>query len=296
MGFIHVLAAIFAAFCWGLSFVVIEIGLESMPPLLFSALRFALAAFPAIFFVPRNGLAWKWIISIGFCLGVVMFGLLFVGMSMGMSAALSSLIVQTHVIFTLILTSIWLHDKPTRWHKLGALIAFIGVIIIAIQKFQTSTVLGFCLVLIGAIGWATANVLIKLSQTKDMLRLMIWMSVVAPLPLYGLSVIFEPNQLDALINISWREIFAVLYMAIFPTIIAFALWGNLLKKYSPNVVAPFALLVPIFGFSLSALILNYEFTLLEFFASLLVLIGLAVIVMGDRIPKTTTNFDEIKAL
>jgi O-acetylserine/cysteine efflux transporter len=38
---------------WGVNFVVIHVGLEHFPPLLFSALRFALMAVPAIFLVGR---------------------------------------------------------------------------------------------------------------------------------------------------------------------------------------------------------------------------------------------------
>src|SRR4051812_38402135 len=46
------------AVCWAVNFVVIDIGLESFPPLLFAALRFGLIAFPAIFFVPRPDVRW----------------------------------------------------------------------------------------------------------------------------------------------------------------------------------------------------------------------------------------------
>lgn len=38
---------------WGLNFVVIKLGLDSLPPMLLGALRFTLAAVPAVFFIPR---------------------------------------------------------------------------------------------------------------------------------------------------------------------------------------------------------------------------------------------------
>jgi len=37
---------------WGVNFSIIKIGLEELPPLLFSALRFAVVAIPAVFFIP----------------------------------------------------------------------------------------------------------------------------------------------------------------------------------------------------------------------------------------------------
>ncbi len=66
---------------WGFNFVVIKIGLVSFPPLLFSALRFALAAFPLILFIGRPPVSWRYIVGIGLTLGVAKFGLLFIGMS-----------------------------------------------------------------------------------------------------------------------------------------------------------------------------------------------------------------------
>ena len=55
----HVVLALVVAVCWAANFVVIDIGLESFPPLLlFAALRFGLTALPAIFFVPRPDVRW----------------------------------------------------------------------------------------------------------------------------------------------------------------------------------------------------------------------------------------------
>jgi O-acetylserine/cysteine efflux transporter len=51
---------------WGFNFVVIKVGLESFPPLLFSSLRFVLAAFPLVFFVGKPSVSWQYIVGIGF--------------------------------------------------------------------------------------------------------------------------------------------------------------------------------------------------------------------------------------
>lgn len=47
------LLALLVIVVWGLNFVVIKVGLHGMPPMLMGALRFMLAAFPAILFVRR---------------------------------------------------------------------------------------------------------------------------------------------------------------------------------------------------------------------------------------------------
>ncbi|MCK5274211.1 MAG: EamA family transporter, partial [Alphaproteobacteria bacterium] len=48
---LHVGLAVLVTAIWGFNFVVIEVGLDSFPPFLFSAIRFALAAFPLVFFI-----------------------------------------------------------------------------------------------------------------------------------------------------------------------------------------------------------------------------------------------------
>ena len=47
------LLALLVTFIWGVNFVVIRLSVEGAPPLLVAALRFALAALPAVFFLKR---------------------------------------------------------------------------------------------------------------------------------------------------------------------------------------------------------------------------------------------------
>ena len=89
-----VLLALLVVAIWGFNFVVIKLGLEDVPPLLLTALRFVFAAAPAVFFLRRPACPWQWVVLFGFVLGVVKFGLLFVGMKLGMPAGLSSIVLQ----------------------------------------------------------------------------------------------------------------------------------------------------------------------------------------------------------
>ena len=133
--------AIFIAFIWGFNFVVIEIGLDSFPPIFFSALRFSFAAFPAVLFWNRGGIEWRWIISIGVTLGIVMFSLLFIGMHAGMPAGLSSLVLQVQAVFTILLSIFILRDMPTLWQKIGIIIAFLGIGFLAVDKYESTSFL-----------------------------------------------------------------------------------------------------------------------------------------------------------
>ena len=50
---------------WGLNFVVIEVGLRELPPLLFVGLRFLVTALPAVFLVRRPDVPWRVLVALG---------------------------------------------------------------------------------------------------------------------------------------------------------------------------------------------------------------------------------------
>ena len=108
------LLALAVVVVWGVNFVVIEVGLENFPPLLFSALRFFFAAVPAIFLLGRPRVAWRYVIAVGLALGVAKFGLLFIAMDRGVPAGLSSLVLQSQVIFTVLFAIVVLRERPRQ--------------------------------------------------------------------------------------------------------------------------------------------------------------------------------------
>jgi O-acetylserine/cysteine efflux transporter len=275
--------AIFIAFIWGFNFVVIEIGLDSFPPIFFSALRFSFAAFPAVLFWNRGGIEWRWIISIGVTLGIVMFSLLFIGMHAGMPAGLSSLVLQVQAVFTILLSIFILRDMPTLWQKIGIIIAFLGIGFLAVDRYESTSFLGFILVIASGFAWAASNILMKLCGNINMFRLIIWMSIIPPIPLFLISLIFETGHTNALFNISRAGAGSILYTGLISTVFAFAVWGRLFRRYSPNVVAPFSLLVPIFGVISSFVVLDEKFNEIELIASCIVFGGLSLIVFGSKL-------------
>ena len=102
-----------------MNFVVIDIGLESFPPLLFAALRFGLIALPAIFFVPRPDVRWPAVVGVGLFIGVGQFGLLFVAMNIGLPAGLASVIAPLQPVFTIPLAVIALGERPSLPEVIG---------------------------------------------------------------------------------------------------------------------------------------------------------------------------------
>lgn len=290
MSFRDVCLAILVAALWGFNFVVIKVGLAEFPPLFFAALRFILVAFPAVFFIKRNDIAWKWIIAIGLAIGVVKFSLLYIGMEIGMSAGLASLLLQIQVVFTVALAVIFLKEKLGIWQILGIILCIVGIVFIAFDKLYGTQFLAFILVMAAGLAWAIANLFIKKSGISDSFRLFVWMGLIPPIPLLVLSFGFESGQWEALQQMSWLGIGSVLYTSILSTIIGFGIWGSLINKLGPSKVVPFALLVPIFGLLSGYVVLGENFEANEIFGSIIVLIGLVFTILSSRL----ANFKSFK--
>ncbi len=280
----HVALAVLVTALWGINFVVIRIGIDNFPPLLFSVFRFSLAAVPLVFFIPKPNVSWRLIIGLGFVLGVVKFSLLFIGMDLGVSAGMASVVLQSQAFFTVILAALVLHDHPTKLQMTGIAVAFTGIILIATTVDNSLTPTGLLLVLAAGAAWAVYNLMLKWVGQVNMLHLMVWISLVPPLPLLALSMIFEgPGAAYiAISTLNWQGVGAVIFNAFVTSILCFAIWSKLIRLYGPGKVAPFSLLVPIFGMSSAALILGETFGPVRLAATGLIILGLILTVLKPK--------------
>lgn len=287
----HIGLAVLVAAIWGVNFVVIRLGLDAFPPLLLNGLRFLLAGLPFLCVFPKPPVAWRWIIGIGVSLGVIKFSLLFSGMDAGLSAGLASLVLQTQAFFTALLAAFFLSERPTWNRIIGMVVSFGGIAIIANAMDSSASITGLALVLAGAFFWGVANIFFKKAQAEkiDMVALIVWVSLIPPLPLFALSLMMEgwDSWVYAFTHITATGIGAIVYLSLISTIVGFAIWGKLLHTYKAALVAPFTLLVPIFGMSASALVLGEQFDAVKLWGSAIVIVGLAINVWPKKRTATT---------
>jgi O-acetylserine/cysteine efflux transporter len=131
-------------------------------------------------------------------------------------------------------------------------------------------------------------VLVKRLPPVDMLRLMVWLSLIPPLPSLALSLALDGPRAfgTALAASSWLGRGAALYLGLIATVLAYALWGGLLRRYPAATVAPFALLIPFVAAGASSLAFGERFGPLRLAGMALVLAGLAVIVVPRAVGVT----------
>ena len=275
----HLLLAIGVVVIWGLAFVATRLALDDFSPPLLTALRFMIAALPAALLPPPR-IGGRELVLVGTFLFTGQFLFQFFGIAAGTPPGLAAVVVQTQALFTILFSALALGERPSPRQWTGAALAFAGLALIAATVGGDLTVVGLGLSAISAVSWGVGNVLVKRLPPVDLLGLMVWMSLVPPLPSLLLAVWLD--GLDgigrALLSASWRGLGAALYLGLVATIVGYAIWGRLLRRYPAAIVAPVALLVPFVAAVGSALAFGERFGPLRLAGMALVLLGLAVIV------------------
>lgn len=266
------LLALVVIVAWGVNFVVIKVGLHGVPPMLLGALRFTLAALPAVFFVPRPRIPLRMLVLYGATILLAQFVFLFTAMNVGMPAGVASLVLQAQAFFTLGFARVFLGERVRIWNLTGLAIAALGLVTIAAQSGGAMTLAGFALTICAAASWALGNIVTKRIGKVELVPLVVWGSLVPPLPFFALSLALEgPTRIEAALGaLSGASIFAIVYLAFVATLVGYALWGRLLSRYPAAQVAPFSLVVPVVGIASSALLLGERMSGAEYLGALLV--------------------------
>ncbi|WP_161865866.1 EamA family transporter [Pseudomonas yangonensis] len=279
------LLALLVIVVWGMNFVVIKVGLHGMPPMLMGALRFLLAAFPAILFVRRPQVPLRWMLAYGMTISLGQFAFLFYAMYVGMPAGLASLVLQSQAFFTLFFAALFLGERLRGSNLFGLLVAASGLVLIGLQGGQAMTLAGFALTIAAASMWALGNVVTRKLGKVNLVGLVVWGSLIPPLPFLALSLWLEGPALisQSLRTLSLDSLLVLAYLAFGATILGYGLWSRLLSRYPASQVAPFSLLVPVVGISSSALLLGERLGGLQMVGAALVMAGLLINVWGGRL-------------
>jgi len=284
MPFRDIALALGVVLIWGVNFVAIKWGVDEISPFLLTAMRYLGCVLPAVFFIRKPKVGWPILIGYGMTVGVLQFSFLFTAMRLGMPAGLASLVMQIQVFFTMTLAVVLLGDRPTPLQLGGAAVALAGLGTIGAEHLGGAVLVPLLLTLVAAFFWAVSNIVTKRAGKIDMLGFVVWGSLVPPLPMLALAMIFEgPQAFTALAGVSPQAIFSVLFIAYGSTLMGYGAWAVLLGRHPASLIAPFSLLVPVVGFAAAFVFLGEQVTAMELLGSLLIFVGLVLNVFGPRL-------------
>lgn len=289
--------ALLVVLIWGVNFTVIKLGVSGVPPMLLVAIRFTMASLPAIAFIKKPKIGWKYILAYGVTVGIGQFSCLFYSIHLGMPAGISSVVLQSSAFFTLLFAALFLKESMKVSQIVGLFVAGAGLIAIGANlgssDITSIPLSAFVLTIIAASFWGISNIVAKAAAKKaeeqgeklDMLGLVVWSSLVPPIPMLCVAFLIDTPQTiwNSLKGLTGISIFSILYLAFFATLIGYGIWSTLLSKYPAGKVAPLSLLVPVIGLITAQIVLKEKLSLIQWAGGCIILTGIIIANFGGSI-------------
>ncbi|MEO7399785.1 MAG: EamA family transporter [Polaromonas sp.] len=290
-------AALAVVVIWGVNFVAMKFALRDFTPFQLGTARFVFAALPMVLFIRPPAVPWKWVVLYGLFQGVGQFGILFLALKVGMTAALASVLLQTQVFFTALFGFVLLHERASRPLQAGMVLAALGLSCFAWNYVSPggtaagdTTVAGFLLTLGAAAMWSLSNIVARHVQQAagnySATAFVLWSSLVAVPPFMALSFVFDPEAL----RWQWLQAgvtswLSVAYLGWMATLLGYSLWTSLLKRHPANRVSPFGLGVPIVGLGAGMLMLGELITPWQWVGIAFMVAALACVMLGGLVKR-----------
>ena len=271
------------ALIWGSNFIVMDWGLEGVPPFLFAALRFLLVLVPAILLVPRPAVSCWVLAGVGAGISVGQFGFLYLALHLGMPSGMAALVLQVQVPLTILGAALVLGERVSRTVAAGIALALVGMVLVAADQASASLV-PFALCLLAGLSWAAGNVLVRARGVSGGLGLVVWSSLVVPLPMIALSLVVDgPAVVVATVtDLGWRPLVSALWTAAISTLVGYGIFYSLMHRYPSSRVVSWVLAVPPVALLLGWAVRGEQPSLLELAGAGVVLAGL---VLAQRPPR-----------
>lgn len=282
-------AMLLLAVMWGLSIPITKLGLGTIPPMTFTALRFMVAV-PLFMFLARNALkvdrrAIPGIIGLG-VMGITLGNVAQSFGVQGSSASVATILSATIPIFMVILAAIRFKQPVTPLQWGGLIIAFFGIALVAMgsgsgtDDMSRTTASGVAWMLVSAVGIAAYYIWSKeLSDAYGLMPVAAWnmlVGLVTVLPMAAWELSQHP------LEITVEAVAAIVYLGVMVTVVGLILWLYLLKLVPARIAASVQYLQPVIGISVSALLFGDTLGLMFIAGVALVLAGLGLAATGER--------------
>lgn len=279
---LHLILAAIMIIIWGVNFVVGKLGVAEIPPILLMCMRFTIIAIILVPLVTLSRKNLKHYLVLSVLMGSVHFACMFTALR-DINASLAAVLAQLGVPFSSLLAAIFLKDKLGWRRALGMALAFGGIFLLAGEPKVHGDLSAILLIAVAAFTWALGVVYIKKSADLDGHELNAGSAVFAAPQLLLASLVFENGQWTALQNASWMGWFAAVYMAVFVTIVGYAIWYFLVRRYDVNQTMPLTLLSNVFGILSGVVLLGETMSWQMVIGTVLAVVGVGIIVV--RRPK-----------
>ncbi|ROR97891.1 O-acetylserine/cysteine efflux transporter [Sinobacterium caligoides] len=279
------LIAVMITATWGFNFSLLKVSTVLHDPWLVAFMRFFLCAVPFCFFVPKPNLPWHKLALYGSLFGGAFWGMVNLGIVLGVSAGMASLLVQFTAFSSVVLGVIYFKESFGLSKKIGCSVALMSVLSMLLIADGSVSIFGVCAILFAAVACSLSNVVLKELKTDNLLSLLVYGCGFASMALLVICVFTGAldNISSSLLSQSDLFYFAILFQAYIGTLLTYWLWNGLICKYELTQVVPMCLLVPVFGMAASSVFFDETIGVFKLAACALLIVGLVIIFFGTNI-------------
>ncbi|CED60406.1 Membrane protein [Moritella viscosa] len=274
---IHLIIIVAVTCLWGFNFSVIKAGVDNLDPFILAGLRFTFAAFPAILFVRKPDVDWRYIALYGITFGVGVWGMMSMSIYMGLSAGITSLTLEFSAFISVLMGVVFLKEHINMSLKIGLALSLLGLVFIANITDGSVTSIGLILALIGAFSFSSISLMVKKIDINDMFAFIAWSCLFAPLPLFAMAyVVNGVNLYSELTILNLTSFGSILFQAYPTTLLGYWIWNKMLTKYPLSMMSSFKLLVPIFALIGSVIFYDEQLGMNKIIAFSLIITGVVI--------------------
>jgi len=287
---------------WGSTWIVIRDQVGTVPPQWSVAYRFMIAAIAMALVAKWKGQSLRMDrggLFAALVLGVTQFSVNFNSVYAAERFITSGVVATVFAILLIpnsLLAWAFLDQKPSRRFLLAGLVAVCGVALLFLHELRSSPAspreiaIGLGLTLLGLMGASLANVYQagKEARRHPLLALLAWsMAIGAMLDAALAFAIAGPPVAEARIGY-WA---GVIYLALFGSVLCFALYFPVVRKIGPGKAAYSSVMVPIIAMTLSTIFEGYRWSPLASGGAVLAIGGMLLALAGRRRPTLVTAPD-----
>lgn len=266
---------------WGYAWVVMKQSLAYMGPLTFSSLRFLSGTATLLLFIRLTKQHiplkkyWRKLSVLGILQTAIVFILVTVALQF-VGAGKSSMLLYSMPIWSSLLATMYLKERPSFLGWIGLLLGIIGLVFILGMDFfsgqNRKTFIGQSLIMIASFSWAISNIYFRLHlQHLPRVTTTAYQMLFGTIGIMIATLLFEWN---APIEINALSIYYILFAGVIASALCFSLWYLLLSSIDMITATISSMLVPIFGLFFSALILDEHLTVNLIVGSSIIIVGI----------------------
>ncbi|MGV3491196.1 MAG: DMT family transporter [Devosia sp.] len=269
----------FVCFIWALNLIVSRVLFAEfgVPPIFYAGARFLIVAailIPLLRPLPKPLLP---ILGIGFLMGAVHFGLMFLGLANASSSAVS-IVLQMSIPVTAVLSVLLLGERVGLVRGLGIALALGGVIFVMWDGESVGVSIGLLYAFISAAAIALGSVLLKQQGARiKPLTMQGWTATVSCVPMLAYSLLVEPAPIETSIAAGWPFFAGLAFSVLGVTLLATTLYLGLLQRYPASVISPLGLMMPLMTVAMGIMLLGESFDVQMAVGGVIALVGLVMV-------------------